>query len=86
MRLLLLEIKRILKTRTTVILLFSSLSLAFLMAYIPTTFSFHEYTDAEGNKVKLTGLASIEYEKRMQADLAGTVTPDKVRKSEAKRS
>lgn len=81
MRLLLLEIKRILKTRTTVILLFSSLFLAFLMAYIPTTFSFHEYTDAEGNKVKLTGLASIEYEKRMQADLAGTVTPDKVRQA-----
>ena len=81
MRLLILELKRVLKTRATVILLLFSLFLAFLMAYIPTTFSYHEYTDADGNKVELTGLASIAYEKEQQADLAGAVTPDKVRQA-----
>lgn len=81
MRLLLLEIKRILKARVTVILLLFSLFLTFFMAYIPTTFSYYEYTDAAGSKVKLTGLASIRYEKELQADLAGDVTPDKVRQA-----
>lgn len=81
MRLLILELKRVLKTRATVILLLFSLFLAFLMAYVPTTFSYHEYTDTDGNKVELTGLASIAYEKEQQADLAGAVTPDKVRQA-----
>lgn len=81
MRLLLLELKRILKTRVTMILLLFSLCLTFFMAYIPTTFSYHEYMDADGNKVKLAGLASIRYEKELQADLAGDVTPDKVRQA-----
>lgn len=81
MRLLKLEIKRILKTRVTIVLLFLSLSLSFLMAYIPTTFSYHSYTDTDGNTIELKGLASIRYEKEVQADIAGTVTPEKVREA-----
>ena len=81
MRLFILELKRVLKTRMTIILLLFSLFLAFFMAYIPITFSCHEYTDADGNKVELTGLASIRYEKDLQADLAGAVTPEKVRQA-----
>lgn len=79
MRLLKLELKRVFMTRSTLILLFAAVLLSFLMAWLPTTFSSNSYTDTHGNTVKLTGLASIEYEKKLQAGIAGTVTPQKVR-------
>lgn len=79
MRLLKLELKRILKTRTTFVLLLFSLFLSFLMAYLPTTFSGHSYMNEAGNQVEVKGLASIRYEKEVQADIAGPVTPEKVR-------
>lgn len=73
------ELKRILKTRLTLILLSAALLLSFIMAWLPTTFSYNSYTDAQGRTVELQGLASIAYEKELQADIAGTVTPEKVR-------
>lgn len=81
MRLLKLELKRVFMTRSTLILLFAALLLSFLMAWLPTTFSSNSYTDTHGNTVKLTGLASIEYEKKLQAGIADTVTPRKVRQA-----
>ena len=81
MRLLKLEMKRILKTRLTIILLASALALTFIMAWLPVTFSYNSFTDTNGKTVKLTGLASIEYEKDLQADTAGIVTTEKVRQA-----
>ena len=75
------ELKRILKTRLTLILLSAALLLSFIMAWLPTTFSYNSYTDAQGRTVELQGLASIAYEKELQADIAGTVTPEKVRQA-----
>lgn len=79
MRLLRLEIKRIMKTRTTMVLLAMAFVLSFVMAWLPTTFSYNIHKDAEGNTVKLKGQESIAYEKELQADTAGVVTPEKVR-------
>ena len=81
MRLLKLELKRVLKTRLTLILLALSLVLSLLMAYIPTTFSYVEYLDENGNPVTLRGLDALGYEKEAQADTAGIVTPEKVRQA-----
>ena len=81
MRLLKVESKRILKTRLTLILLSAALLLSFLMAWLPITFSHNSYTDSSGRTVELKGLKSIAYEKELQADIAGTVTPEKVRKA-----
>ena len=78
MRLFRLEIKRVLKTRVTWILLLTSLFLAFLLAYLPTTFPSIKYTDSAGNVVELKGAG---YEKKIQADIAGTVTPEKIRQA-----
>lgn len=75
------ELKRILKTRLTLILLSAALLLSFIMAWLPTTFSYNSYMDAQGRTVELQGLASIAYEKELQADIAGTVTPEKVRQA-----
>lgn len=79
MRLLKLEIKRVLKTRLTLILIAFSLVLSLLLAYIPTTFSYITYQDDSGKDVKLVGLDAIRYMKAIQADTSGEVTPDKVR-------
>lgn len=83
MRLLKVEMKRILKTRLTIILLAAALLLTFLMAWLPITFPYNSYTytDAQGKKVELKGLESIAYYKQLQANITGTVTPEKVRQA-----
>lgn len=81
MRLLKLELKRVLKTRVTVVLLLLSFGISFLFAYLPTTFSNISYWDDAGNEVKLKGLAAIRYEKELQEDIAGDVTSEKVRQA-----
>ena len=81
MRLMKLELKRVLKTRLTLILLTFSLVLSLVMAYIPTTFSYVSYLDDNGNTIKLLGLNAVQYLKTLQSDTAGTVTPQKVRQA-----
>ncbi len=81
MRLLKVELKRILKTRLTLILLGAALLLSFLMAWLPITFSYNSYRDTQGRTIELQGLKSIAYEKELQADIAGTVTPEKARQA-----
>lgn len=81
MRLMKLELKRVLKTRSTLILLTLSLVLSLVMAYIPTTFSYVSYLDDNGNTIKLLGLDAVQYLKTLQSDTAGTVTPQKVRQA-----
>lgn len=81
MRLLKLELKRMLKARLTLILLAAALGLSALLAWLPTTYCYSSYTDGDGNEVTLTGLASIAYEKERQAGASGTVTPERVREA-----
>lgn len=81
MRLLKLEIKRVLKTRITIVLLFLSFLFSFLFAYLPTTFSYINHVDGAGQAVKLKGLDSIRYEKEVQADITGAVTSEKIRQA-----
>ena len=81
MRLMKLELKRVLKTRLTLILLTFSLVLSLVMAYIPTTFSYVSYLDDNGNTIKLLGLDAAQYLKTLQSDTAGEVTPQKVRQA-----
>ena len=76
-----LELKRVLKTRLTLILLTFSLVLSLVMAYIPTTFPYVSYLDDNGNTIKLLGLNAVQYLKTLQSDTAGTVTPQKVRQA-----
>lgn len=81
MRLMKLELKRVLKTRLTLILLTLSLVLSLIMAYIPVTYSYVSLLDENGNSEKLQGLDATRYEKAVQSDTAGTVTPQKVRQA-----
>lgn len=81
MKIFYLELKRVLKSRLTWILLALALALSVVLAWLPTTYCYSHYTDEDGNEVNLTGLASIAHEKERQADAAGTVTPERVRRA-----
>lgn len=81
MRILFLELKRVMKSKLTWILLALALLLSLLLAWLPTTYCYSNYTDEDGNEVNLTGLASIAHEKERQADAAGVVTPERVREA-----
>lgn len=74
MRLLQLELKRVLKTRMTYLLLAAALVLAVLMAYIPVTFIGWTELDVAGNEVNYTGLAAIQ--KRKEHQVSGVITTD----------
>lgn len=79
MRIICLEFKKVLKTKSTWILLALALLLSVLLACLPLAYCNSNYTDEAGNEVSLTGRASIAYEKQRQADAAGIVTPERVR-------
>ena len=64
MRIFTLEIKKILKTRVTWILLLTALVLSVLMAYLPVTFEGVSYQAENGERVQLNGLAAIPLCKR----------------------
>ena len=81
MRIFYLELKRVLKSKLTWILLALALLLSVLLAWLPTTYCYSNYTDEAGNEVNLTGLASIAHEKERQAEAAGIVTPQRVREA-----
>ncbi|HCT90744.1 MAG TPA: ABC transporter permease, partial [Lachnospiraceae bacterium] len=81
MRILCLELKRLLKSKATWILLVLSLLLSALLAYLPTTYCYSNYTDEAGNEISLTGLASIAHEKEQQGNVSGAVTPERVREA-----
>lgn len=81
MRLLKLELKRVLKSRITVILLLAIVVISAFMAYIPITFSYVIRWNERGERETLLGLDAIRYDKQARAGLAGTVTPELVRQA-----
>lgn len=81
MKILQMELRRMLKTRLTWGLLALALLLSALLAYLPVTYCYSSYTDEEGNEIHLSGLKSIAHEKERQANASGIVTPERVREA-----
>lgn len=81
MRLLKLELKRVLKTRTTAVLLLAILVISAFMAYIPITFSYVIRWNGQGERETILGMDAIRYDKQARAGLAGTVTPELLRQA-----
>ena len=79
MRLLYLEIKRMLKVKRIRIVLILAVCLSILLAYLPVTFESVSYTEETGNIVELKGIKAVRYKKNLQKDIAGVVTDQKVR-------
>ena len=78
MRLFRLEIKRIMKSRRTLILLAVLLLLSVVMAWLPVSFESINRLDEHGNIVELDGLEAIRFKKEYREKTYGEVTPQKV--------
>ncbi len=79
MRLLKLELKRVLRTRLTAILLLLAVLLSFALAWIPTTFPYVTYLDENGNPVTLRNMDALRYMQKAEAPFSGPVTTEKVK-------
>ena len=80
-RILGLEIRRVLKTKITLILLAAAMGLTFVMAYLPVTYVYTSYVDAQGNVIEVKGKDAIAYEKQVQKDIAGEIEDEDVQKA-----
>ena len=81
MRLLRLEIRRLITTKMTWILLLAGFILTALMAYLPLTFGSVTVTGEEGQKTVLNGREAVAYVRDVRSGIEGEVTPEKVRKA-----
>lgn len=79
MRLFRLELKRILKSRRTLILLMIALLLSAVMAYLPISFEGINRPNEDGTVTELDGLAAIEYKRGLYEASSGEVTPDRIK-------
>ena len=78
MRLFCLEVKRVLRSRRTLILLAVALVLSIAMAYLPIAFESINRPNSDGTKTELNGMAAIEYKRELYTATNGEVTPEKV--------
>lgn len=78
MRILELEIKRVLTTKLTWILLTAAFALSVLLAYVPVIFESVTYTGEQGEEIQLKGVEAVNYLREIRTDMAGDVTPEKV--------
>lgn len=82
MRIYLLEIKRVLKSRRTIVLLLIALVMAAVMAWLPVMYEDINQYDEHGNKTaELNGLDAIAYKKLLISANNGEVTPEKLKKA-----
>jgi len=79
MKLLYLEMKRMLSVKRIRIVLILAVCLSILLSYLPVTFESVSYTEATGNIFELKGIEAVRYKKNLQKDIAGIVTDQKVR-------
>ena len=74
MRLFGLEIKRLLKSRRTLILLAVAMILSILMAYLPVSFESINRPNEDGTITELNGMAAIEYKRSLYSATYGEVS------------
>lgn len=81
MRLFGLEIKRLLKSRRTLILLAVAMILSILMAYLPVSFESINRPNEDGTITELNGMAAIEYKRSLYSATYGEVSPEMVKEA-----
>ena len=79
MRMLKVELKRILKSRRAVILMLAGICLSALLAVAPISFVNADVYDDNGNVQELNGLSAIHYWREVKAPSNGKVTPGKLK-------
>lgn len=82
MRIYRLEMKRVLKSGPTILLLLIALVISVVMAWLPVLFEDIDQYDESGNKVaELNGLDAIAYKKSLRSVHNGAVTPEKLKEA-----
>ena len=81
MRMLLLEMKRVVNSRTTWILLAVAIALSIIISYQVISDAQYNYADKSGQLVKVTGMEAIRASKRHMQSEEGPVTEEKLRNS-----
>ena len=71
------ELKRILRTRSTLLFLAAAVALSVFMAYVPITFVRYTYEE-NGQEITIKGREALAIRKELQAPNAGEVTPEKM--------
>ncbi|WP_446897365.1 ABC transporter permease subunit [Clostridium sp. LBM24168] len=74
-----LELKRVLKTRSTWILLLASILISGALAYFPISFVNCSYVNENGNSVTVSGIKAVQLMKKITVQ--GDITPDKIKKA-----
>lgn len=77
-RLIILELRRSLKSRMTRILLAAALVLPIFMGMLVISYTEYHYLDNNGAEVKITGLKAIEANKKMMEPYKGPLTSEKI--------
>lgn len=78
MRLFRLEVKRMMKSRRTLILLAAALFMSAVMAYLPISYESINRPGEDGKVIELDGLAAIQFKRDYYKKTAGTITPEKL--------
>ncbi len=71
------EMKRILRSRSTILFLAAALAVSVFLAWVPVTFERYTYEE-NGEEIILTGKEALAMKKSLQAPAAGEVTSEKV--------
>lgn len=78
MRIFCLEVKRMMKSQRTLILIAVALLMSIVMAYMPISFESINCPQANGGRTELDGLAAIQFKKDYYKREAGDITPQKL--------
>jgi len=78
MRLFRLELKRIMKSRRTLVLLAVALLMSVIMAYLPISFESINRPGENGEVIELDGLPAIRFKRDYYKKTAGDITPQKL--------
>ena len=79
MRMLKVELKRIIKSRQTMILMIAGICLSALLALAPVLFVSADVHDDNGKIQELNGISAIRYWREIKASSDGAVTPEKLK-------
>ena len=78
MRLFRLEVKRMLTSRRTLVLLAVAIFMSVVMAYVPIRFESINRLGEDGNIIELDGLPALRFKKDSYAQAADSITPEKL--------
>lgn len=78
MRIFRLEVKRIMKSRRTLVLLAVALFMSVVMAYLPISFESINRPGENGGVIELDGLPAIQFKRDYYEKTAGNITPQKL--------